>query len=79
MGKNSEPTEICAISRDVGKVVLAPKNTANMSETPKRASAIPTRIIKAVLRIVDRYSNFIRVQKVFNVKPSPRLNLAGRL
>jgi len=38
---------------------------------------MPTRIIKAVLRTVDKYSNLIRVQNVFNPKPAPILGCTG--
>ena len=77
MGKKSELNAIRAINRDVGKVVLTPIKVVTRRVIPNRARAMPTRIMKAVLRTVDKYSNLIRVQNALIAKPAPRLGVTA--
>ena len=77
IGRAREFKATWVMNRDVGSVVLAPMNMVTSKTIPNRAKAIPTNIMKAVLRTVVRYSNFKRVQKALSVNPAFKSGATG--
>ena len=77
IGNRSDPKAICVMKLEVGSVVLALINVTTRRLTTKKVNAIPTRMRKAVLRTVVKYSNFNRAQNALSVKPDFRSGVTG--